>query len=162
MSFGLGIALATSTGRQERWESPGVAMRRIVSALLLLAASSSVAADFAAGVEAYERGDYATALREFRPLAEQGDAAAQFNLGLMYANGEGVPEDDIQAVFWWRQAAEQGDADAQLNLGVMYSLGEGAFPRTTFKPTLGSISPRHKDPKGRNGPGPSSVKSVKV
>lgn len=91
MSFGLGIALATSTGRQERWESPGVAMRRIVSALLLLAASSSVAADFAAEVEAYERGDYATALREFRPLAEQGNAAAQFNLGIHVRQRQGRP-----------------------------------------------------------------------
>ena len=63
--------------------SDRVTMRRIVSALLLLAASSSVAADFAAGVEAYGRGDYSTALREFRPLAEQGDAAAQVKLGVM-------------------------------------------------------------------------------
>ncbi len=81
--------------------------------------------DFAAGVEAYERGDYATALREFRPLAERGDAAAQHNLGIMYGNGEGVPEDAIQAVFWYRQAAEQGHAKAQHNLGVMYDNGEG-------------------------------------
>ena len=100
-------------------------MRRIVSALLLLAASSSVAADLATGMEAYRRGDYATALREFRPLAERGDPVAQFNLGLMYDNGKGVPEDDRQAVFWWRKAAEQGDAAAQFNLGLMYDNGEG-------------------------------------
>ena len=83
-------------------------MRRIVSALLLLVASSSAAADFTAGLEAYLRGDYAIALREFRPLAEQGNAAAQFSLGLMYANGEGVPEDDIQAYAWFNLAAAQG------------------------------------------------------
>lgn len=83
-------------------------MRRIVSALLLLVASSSAAADFTAGLEAYLRGDYAMALREFRPLAEQGNAAAQFSLGLMYANGEGVPEDDIQAYAWFNLAAAQG------------------------------------------------------
>ena len=100
-------------------------MRRIVSALLLLVASSSVVADFAAGLEAYLRGDYATALREFRPLAEQGVAAAQFNLGLMYDNGDGVPEDARQAVFWYRKAAEQGIAAAQFNLGLMYANGEG-------------------------------------
>ena len=100
-------------------------MRRIVWAVLLLAASSSVAADFAAGWEAYIRGDYATALREWRPLAEQGHAAAQNNLGFMYANGEGVPEDDGQAVFWYRKAAEQGDAKAQYNLGVRYDNGRG-------------------------------------
>ena len=83
-------------------------MRRIVSALLLLVASSSVAADFSAGVEAYERGDYATALREFRPLAEQGDADAQFILGIMYDNGEGVPEDYVQAYAWVNLAAASG------------------------------------------------------
>ena len=83
-------------------------MRRIVSALLLLVASSSAAADFTAGLEACLRGDYAMALREFRPLAEQGNAAAQFSLGLMYANGEGVPEDDIQAYAWFNLAAAQG------------------------------------------------------
>ena len=99
-------------------------MRRIVSALLLLVASSSVAADFAAGLEAYLRGDYATALREFRPLAEQGDAEAQTVLGLMYANGEGVPEDARQAEYWWRKAAAQGLAEAQFNLGSMYANGE--------------------------------------
>ena len=100
-------------------------MHRIVSAMLFLAASSSVVADFAAGLEAYLRGDYATALREFQPLAKQGDAAAQTALGLMYANGEGVPEDAHQAEYWWRKAAVQGLAEAQFNLGNMYANGEG-------------------------------------
>ena len=60
-----------------------------------------------------------------RQAAEQGDATAQFNLGNMYANGEGVPQDAAEAVRWYRLAAEQGDADAQFNLGVMYANGEG-------------------------------------
>ena len=124
MSPGLGVALAASWG-VKRNGSDRVTMRRIVSALLLLAASSSVAADFAAGVEAYGRGDYAAALREFRPLAEQGDAAAQVNLGIMYDNGDGVPEDDRQAVFWYRKAAEQGNTAAQVNLGLVYANGDG-------------------------------------
>ena len=101
------------------------ALRGLAAALLLLAAASAGAADLGAGVEAYRRGDYAAALREFRPLAEQGDASAQFFLGLMYDNGEGVPEDDRQAVYWYRKAAEQGNAGAQVNLGVMYANGEG-------------------------------------
>ena len=92
-------------------------IRRVAAALLFLAATSVAAADFAAGVRAYNRGDYASAFREFRALAEQGDASAQFNLGLMYDNGNGVPEDDRQAVFWYRKAAEQGVAGAQNNLG---------------------------------------------
>ncbi len=60
-----------------------------------------------------------------RMAAEQGDADAQFKLGVMYANGKGVPQNDTEAVRWWRMAAEQGDADAQTNLGVMYAKGEG-------------------------------------
>ncbi len=82
-------------------------------------------ADFEAGVDAIVRGDYDTALAEFRPVAEQGDAKAQFHLGLMYANGEGVPQDYQEAVKWYRRAAEQGDARAQSNLGLMYDKGQG-------------------------------------
>ncbi len=83
-------------------------------------------ADFNAGVAAYKKGDYATALREWRPLAKQGDAKAQYNLGLMYGNGEGVPQDYARAVKWYRMAApEQGNAGAQNNLGVMYDKGLG-------------------------------------
>ena len=74
---------------------------------------------------AYQRGDYATALREWRPLTEQGYADAQFNLGVMYDEGRGVPQDDAEAVKWYRKAAEQGDAGAQYNLGVMYGNGLG-------------------------------------
>ena len=66
-----------------------------------------------------------TALREWRPLAEQGNANAQFFLGVMYDKGRGVPQDDATAVGWWRKAAEQGNADAQFNLGIMYGKGQG-------------------------------------
>ena len=66
-----------------------------------------------------------SSLLETRRLAEQGDAIAQSILGFMYANGEGVPEDDAEAVRWFRMAAEQGDATAQSNLGFMYANGEG-------------------------------------
>ena len=58
-----------------------------------------------------------------RQAADQGDANAQFNLGHMYYNGEGVPKDDAEAVKWYRLAAEQGDASAQSRLGVMYATG---------------------------------------
>ncbi len=57
--------------------------------------------------------------------AEQGDASAQYNLGVMHGEGQGVPQDDAEAVKWLRLAAEQGDCDAQSNLGVMYSEGQG-------------------------------------
>ncbi|QPB43699.1 sel1 repeat family protein [Rodentibacter haemolyticus] len=64
--------------------------------------------------------DYANTFRWAKKLAEQGVAQAQFNLGLMYANGQGVKQDDTQAVYWYQKAAEQGVADAQVNLGLMY------------------------------------------
>ena len=88
------------------------AIRGIAAALLLLVATSVAAADVDAGIRAYDRGDYANAFREFRTLAEQGHAGAQGALGHMYYYGEGVPQDDRQAVFWYRKAAEQGHAIA--------------------------------------------------
>ena len=93
--------------------------------LVTVGALPAAAQTFDAAVEAYERGDYATALAGFQNYAAQGNAAAQFNLGLMYANGEGVPKDDAEAVRWYRLAAEQGDAAAQFNRGFMYANGEG-------------------------------------
>ncbi len=80
---------------------------------------------FDEGQAACQRGDYATALREWRPLAEQGNAKAQYNLGLMYRKGLGVPQDYAEAVGWWCKAAEQGHANAQYNLGLMYKNGLG-------------------------------------
>ena len=64
-------------------------------------------------------------LENIRARAEQGDASAQFNLGNMHANDEGVPQDYSEAMRWYRLAAEQGDAGAQFILGVMYADGEG-------------------------------------
>ncbi len=80
------------------------------------------------GLEVIDRGDYATALKELRPLAEQGNATAQNNLGVMYREGEGVPQDDEEAVRWYRRAAVQGHAGAQNNLGLMYAEGRGVPP----------------------------------
>jgi len=77
------------------------------------------------GMDAYDRGDYGTTLKEFRPLAEQGYPLAQATLGFMYAKGQGVPQDDQEAVKWYRLAVEQGDAVAQANLGLMYAKGQG-------------------------------------
>ena len=78
-----------------------------------------------AGVDAYKRGDYATALREWRPLAEQGDASAQFYLGTLYAFGRGVPQDYAAARQWYGRAAAQGLADAQTSIGMLYEEGLG-------------------------------------
>ena len=76
---------------------------------------------------AFASGDYATAFLHLRPLAEQGDARAQFGLGVIYANGKGVPQDHTKAVEWYRKAAEQGYPPGQYILGGMYAEGRGAL-----------------------------------
>lgn len=80
---------------------------------------------FSEGMDAYQRGDYATARRNFEGLAEKGFPEAQFNLGMMYLEGTGVPQDYASAVPLLQQAAEQGLAEAQHTLSVMYYGGRG-------------------------------------
>ncbi len=103
----------------------GLALIAALCAGFTLGLTAPAWAGFDEGVAAYHRGDYATALSEFRPLAEQGNARAQRALGLMYRKGHGVPQDDAEAFRWDRKAAEQGFASAQRNLGVMYISGQG-------------------------------------
>ena len=96
-------------------------------ATLLLTFSVSIADDFDEGLSAYNKGDYQTAMKIWKPLAEQGNARAQNNLAVMYDNGEGVPQDDKEAVKWYQLAAEQGNATAQTGLGSMYYNGHGVI-----------------------------------
>jgi TPR repeat protein len=70
-------------------------------------------------------GDYATALRLLRPLAEKGNVRAEFLMRFAYHNGRGVPEDDAEAVKWYRRAADKGDNIAQYNVGFMYQNSPG-------------------------------------
>jgi len=103
-------------------------MRRLVLAMVigaLVALPGPAAADFAAGVAAYDSGDYATAFAEWLPLAENGDAAAQRNVGHLYRKGQGVEQDLVRAAEWYRRAAETGFARAQANLASMYLRGDG-------------------------------------
>ena len=100
---------------------------RVATLLVTMGTLPVAAQSLDEAVAAYERGDYATALRGFRLAAEQGHAGAQANLGGMYDNGESVPEDDAEAVRWYRLAAEQGHARAQYSLGLMYAKGEGVL-----------------------------------
>ncbi len=93
--------------------------------LFLTFASFSIAQDYDEGAEAFRRSDFAAALKEWRPLAEQGHVKAQYNLGTMYQNGFGVIQNYAEAVKWYRKAAEQDFALAQLNLGLMYANGQG-------------------------------------
>lgn len=77
------------------------------------------------GVAATKRGDFETALKDWQPLAQAGDAQAQVNIGLLYEHGWGVAQDFAQAVKWFRLAAAQGLGEGQNNLGQMYAFGRG-------------------------------------
>ena len=89
-------------------------MKRIfVTVFLFTVLATPARASFEQAEAAYDRNDYAAALGEWRPLAEQGFASAQYNLGLMYATGQGVPQDAAKAVNWYGKAARQGDSSAQ-------------------------------------------------
>jgi TPR repeat protein len=106
-------------------------MRRAIKAWLAAVATVGFAlaaarADpFNDGIAAYDQGDYATALKILRPLAEHGDAKAQFRIGVMYDAGEGVPQDQAEAAKWYRKAGHQGVLLAQDRLGLMYLAGQG-------------------------------------
>jgi TPR repeat protein/ankyrin repeat protein len=99
--------------------------RSILASILISMPTVGMAQDFNAGLKAARAGDFETALKEWKPLAEQGDAQSQSNLGQMYSSGQGVPQDYTEAVKWFRRASEQGDAFAQSYLGYLYFNGLG-------------------------------------
>ena len=99
--------------------------RAVAAGLLCVAAWSASAADLERGMDAYEHGDYATALAEFRPLAAQGDARAQAKYARMMALGQGMPVDLTQSLAWYKKSAAQGDAEGQYGLAYSYAHGEG-------------------------------------
>ena len=96
-----------------------------LTVLPLLLSSISWSADFTKGQDAYDSGDYVTALNEWQVLAEEGDANGQFGMGLLHDNGFGVPLDSLLAAKWYQSAAEKGHSGAQCNLAVMYENGWG-------------------------------------
>jgi len=124
-----------------------VATLCLTIAVLLGSPGIGWGADFQKGVIASQSGDYATALREWTPLAERGNANAQYNLGWMYDIGLGVSEDDKTAVKWYRLAAEQGNANAQYKLGMMYGIGQGVTQDWAYAHMWGNLSASngHKD-----------------
>lgn len=105
-------------------------MKRLVAILfsLLVSASAAGAQDIDKGKDAYENEDYKTALVQLLPLAERGNAEAQYFVGLMYDLGQAVTEDKIEGAKWLKAAAEQGFGSAQLWLGVVYNRGRGEEP----------------------------------
>ena len=91
----------------------------IVVVTLFFSASQNAWGGFQEGLDAYERKDFATALKEWKPLAEQGNAFAQNNLGFMYDNGWGVPKDYVLAYMWFNLSATNGDKIGQKNRDIV-------------------------------------------
>ncbi len=127
-----GTALPPGLSRSDRSSirSLGVSTRGRERRLLLATAVClgmmlPVQADYEAGVTAYYRQDYETAFREFKTVAAAGDENAQYNVGLMYLKGQGVPENPEEASRWFHHAAMQGQVDAQSFLGALYADGQG-------------------------------------
>jgi TPR repeat protein len=99
--------------------------RLVLSIFLIFLQAGPTWAGRAEGWAAYGRGDYETALKELLPLAEEGTPNAHFALGFVYEQVKGDPQNDAEAVKWYRKAAEKGHAQAQHNLGIMYANGRG-------------------------------------
>jgi TPR repeat protein len=97
----------------------------IAVAMTVLSVSSVLSQDFQKGLQAYDAGDYLTALKEFLPLADDGDAESQYLLGTIFQDGYGIPQDFTEAAKWYSFAADQNHASAQLNLAALYYLGNG-------------------------------------
>lgn len=100
-------------------------LRSIALVLSIVCLTAPAWADFKKGMDAYQRGDFATALGEWQPLAEQGQAIAQYQLGLLYANGKGVEKDDAKARKWYEKSAIQGHTEAQVNFGILLLYARG-------------------------------------
>jgi TPR repeat protein len=94
-------------------------MKKLLTALVIIVslgtAGAVCAQDVDKGLSAAQSGDFATALKEWTVLAEQGDADAQYNLGFMYDTGQGVVQNDKKAVKWWRKAACRENIEGSLN-----------------------------------------------
>ena len=103
----------------------------LLTVLLSTSLIGTAYADINDGYKAYYAKDYATAHKEWKPLAEQGHAVAQYNLGVMYDRGYGVLKDYKEAVNWYRKAAKQGHSSGQYNLGVLYAKGAGVLKDMT-------------------------------
>lgn len=97
----------------------------LAASLTNLAPAWAAEGDWDRARSAHERGDYAAELAIVQPMAEKGYPFAQFNLGVLYDEGKGVPEDNAKAMEWYRRAADQGFPQAQVNLGIMHQHGEG-------------------------------------
>jgi TPR repeat protein len=108
-----------------RFLARSIAVAGCLAAAVPALFAASAEEDFRSGLSAFNRGDFAAAMRLWRPLAEGDDARSQTGIGFMYHRGLGVTTDDTEAAFWLRKAAEQGQAEGQLMLGSLYFFGMG-------------------------------------
>ena len=120
-------------------------MKHLLLLCTLLISFNSFADELSDANDAYLSGDYTTAITSFKNLAEQGHASAQNNLGLMYYEGKGTPQDYKAVIKWYTKSAEQGDANAQYHLGVMYYKGEGTPQDYVMAHMLWNISAANGD-----------------
>jgi TPR repeat protein len=97
----------------------------LFAAMLLASCGKTPQQGFQDGMEAYGKGDYKTAMDNWKPVADGGDAAAETNVGLLYSQGKGIKQDYAQALDWYKKAAMQNYPDAEYNLGVLYQDGKG-------------------------------------
>ena len=135
--------------KEERRTERAMRLRiAILFSLLVLSLQLTWASDFGNALDAADRGDYATALSLWRPLAQQGNALAQYNLGVMYFHGLGVMRDYGEAVKWYRLAAQQGNPIAQYYLGMTYFNGLGVaqdYKRAHIWLNLSAAAQGHMD-----------------
>ena len=109
----------------KKWKGVSIMNNFILAVALIWAVPTLAGAGHQEAMDAFDKGDSLTALKEFQALADDNDARGQYGLGIMHDLGEGVPQSSEQAAKWYQLSAEQGYADAQNNLGVMYENGEG-------------------------------------
>lgn len=101
-------------------------VRTLITALVVTVSNTATANPLAEAIQAIDSGHQKQAAQLLTPLANAGNSTAQFRLGMLYYMGQGVPEDENQAVFYWKKAANQGSVDAMFHLGSAYLFGTQA------------------------------------
>mgnify|MGYP000509382052 CR=1 FL=1 len=128
-------------------------MKIITAFLLYLLVNNSYCATFEDGENAYKKGNYSKAMSIWLPLAEQGDAKAQYKVGKMYDKGQGQKQNQNEAFIWFKVAAEKNNIDAQAAIGEMYLKGEGVKQDNTEAFKWNKIAAIQGEPTGQNNLG---------
>jgi uncharacterized protein len=126
-------------------------IRSALAAVVMLVSAAMPAwpSSLSDGASAFRRGDYVTAFKKLRPLAERGHAEAQAILALMYQQGSGVLQDAVMAAHWYLSAAEQGHVGAQYQLGLLYDKGHGVPPSAVIAYKWLNLAAAHAEPRER-------------